>query len=177
MTIEIHLPCGRCALIDSEDEAAVSLHEWRSKGSEEDRVNGLYVVSTRGLGLHRLIMAAPPRVQVDHINHNGLDNRRANLRLCTPQENSRNRRMSRNNKAGFKGVCANKKGFQASIHLNARARHLGLFKNRFEAALAYDDAARAEFGDFAHLNFDPKRDWIIAGRSVGLQAHDGSANV
>lgn len=171
MSTQIHLPCGRIALIDDADAEIASRHKWRSKGSEDDWANGLYVASTKGLGLHRLVMAPPPGMSVDHINHNGLDNRRANLRLCTTQENARNRRPNRNAKVAFKGVTPTKGKFQASICVGGAHRYLGLHKNLYSAALAYDEAALAEFGEFAHVNFSPSRDWIIAGRQVGLGAN------
>ena len=92
---------------------------------------------------------------IDHINHNGLDNRKANLRLATFAQNARNSRMRRN-RSGYKGVCfANDRGkYRAVIwHDNTRI-HLGYFNSPISAALEYDRAAKKYHGEFAVLNFD-----------------------
>jgi len=92
---------------------------------------------------------------IDHINHNGLDNRNANLRLATFAQNARNSRRRRN-RSGYKGVCFTKdKGkYRAVIwHDNTRI-HLGYFDSSISAALEYDRAAKKYHGDFAVLNFE-----------------------
>ena len=89
---------------------------------------------------HRLIMEAPSDLQVDHINRNKTDNRRENLRLCTPSQNSRNtpaRGFSR-----FKGAVKHRGKWQATIWANDVQTYLGIFNTESEAALAYDAAAR-----------------------------------
>jgi len=95
--------------------------------------------------------------QVDHINHNGLDNRRSNLRPCTHDQNVRNARKRSDNTSGFKGVSFNKKRekWQAYIGGGSRSKkiHLGMFLTPEDAARAYDDAAHKSFGEFAWLNF------------------------
>lgn len=96
----------------------------------------------------------PPNLVVDHINRNGLDNRRANLRLVTIAQNNMNRRpWSRSSK--FKGVSfhKNQNRFIARITVNGKRLHLGSFINESAAAKAYDKAALEHFGQFAYLNF------------------------
>jgi len=92
---------------------------------------------------------------VDHINHNLLDNRRQNLRICTPSENKRNRVLAKNNSSGYKGVNwskgANK--WRTQISINGKQKHLGLFNNILLAAEAYDSAAQKYYGEFAYTNF------------------------
>jgi hypothetical protein len=104
------------------------------------------------IGLHRFLTGWP---LTDHRNGDGLDNRRANLRQATPQENARNATRNRKNTSGFKGVCWAKSHskWRAKIGVNGRRRHLGYFATAEDAARAYDAAAREHFGEFAWLNF------------------------
>ncbi len=102
-------------------------------------------------GLHRIITSAPDGVQVDHINGDGLDNRRANLRLATHAENSRNVRRPSNNKSGFKGVYKNAKTgrWAAMITGGGQRQYLGQFDTPEEAHSAYCKAAAFHHGEFA----------------------------
>jgi hypothetical protein len=103
--------------------------------------------------MHRQILGAPDGVQVDHVNGYGLDNRRANLRLCTAGENACNVGLRRDNRAGFKGVRQDKEWWMARIQKGGRTVYLGCFRSAEEAARAYDVAALAHHGEFARLNF------------------------
>src|SRR6202790_3293681 len=95
---------------------------------------------------------------IDHKNHNTLDNRIENLRLCTSQENNRNRKKRKNVSSIYKGVLwrKDKNRWQAKIVYNGKQHHLGYFKFEKEAAIAYDNAAIKYFGDFKILNFEVK---------------------
>jgi hypothetical protein len=92
---------------------------------------------------------------VDHIDHNGLNNRRSNLRLCTAQQNARNHRPQLRGSSKYKGVSWRQDGkvFRALIWHNGKSINLGRFKNEIDAAKAYDKAAKKYFGEFAYLNF------------------------
>lgn len=92
--------------------------------------------------------------RTDHRNGDGLDNRRANLRAATDQDNLRNMRKHRGS-SRFKGVCwhCNDRCWNVKIRLGGRAVNLGAFADEVAAALAYDAAAREYFGEFAALNF------------------------
>ena len=110
---------------------------------------------------HRLIMGiTDPKIQVDHINGNKLDNRKENLRLATHQQNQHNVGPQKNNKSGYKGVSSNKKNkkYQARIMAKNKRVSLGCFDDPVEAARAYDRAALELFGEFAWTNF-PKEDY------------------
>ncbi|MEW6206671.1 MAG: AP2/ERF family transcription factor, partial [Pseudomonadota bacterium] len=112
----------------------------------------------KGILMHRLILNAPPGIQIDHIDMDGLNNTKANLRLATPQQNRCNRSKTRANTSGYKGVIQNKSAWKttkwiASIVVNRKRMYLGSFNTPEEAAYAYDNAAKQYFGEFARLNF------------------------
>ena len=114
-----------------------------------------YVANNRGLYLHRFIFDNLPKgLQIDHINGNKLDNRRSNLRFCTQSQNNMNQKLSKVNISGFKGIYwrKDKNKWQAQIQINYKVFYLGLFKNKFEAAETYNEAAKQYFGEFARLN-------------------------
>lgn len=159
--IEIPLTNGGVMLVDEVDRQLVSEFSWH----HVSRTAGGHVVryaeatkKSEGARLqvlaHRLIMPTTKGLVVDHINHDGLDNRRANLRVCHQRDNSRNRRMSQARKSRFKGVSlrSDTGKWKARIMVNRKEISLGCFDTEIEAAKAYNDAAIKNFGDFAHLN-------------------------
>lgn len=113
--------------------------------------DGLLVAKT----LHKLIMKTPKGMVVDHINGDVTDNRRRNLRVCSHLENSRNSKKQKNNTSGYKGVTRRsgyKKPFWARIKYKGKQISLGQFTTAKEAGIAYNDAARKYFMEFARLN-------------------------
>ena len=135
-------------LIDEADLPLVQRYSWRIKFSKDG--GRKYAQGPSGYFMHRMILNAPRGAQVDHINGNSLDNRRANLRLCTAQQNQANTgpRTGR-----FKGVSQTKHGtFRAVIHFHRKQISLGSFANEVDAARAYDSAAEELFGGYARLN-------------------------
>lgn len=105
--------------------------------------------------MHREIMNAPKGMVVDHIDGNGLNNRKSNLRICTQAQNNLNSRPKRNCSSRYKGVSFYKRDkiWQVQIFHNSRTIFLGRFDDEIEAALAYDRKAAELFGEFAYLNF------------------------
>jgi len=159
----IPLTQGRFAIVDPADYESLSRHKWRlckTKGK-----NVLYAERTvrRSDGtysrmlMHREVLRPPRGYVIDHVNGCGLDNRRANLRLATAAQNAWNA-GGRGGRSGYKGVwLAKDKGlWRASIVCCGRRRHLGYFRDKRDAAKAYDRAAREYHGQFAVLNF-PER--------------------
>ena len=109
----------------------------------------------RRVHLHRAILNAPRNLHVDHINGNGLDNRRSNLRLATTAQNNQNRDKYKNNTTGYKGVSQQRgrRRFRAQIYVNGRAIYLGWYETAIEAALAYDRAVWKYHGPYGCTNF------------------------
>jgi hypothetical protein len=108
--------------------------------------------------MHRLIRNPPPGKVVDHYDGNGLNNRRGNLRICTPQQNRFNLRprKTEGKTSRFIGVYQDKRypgKWYASVQCGGKVTHLGPFTTELEAALARDLKAMAQHGSYAHLNF------------------------
>ena len=100
--------------------------------------------------LHRIIMGEPDGMDVDHIDGDPLNNRRSNLRICTHNENMTNRKISKNNTSGFKGVYWSKRdnNWRSQIKYNNKRIHLGCFDSLEEATKARKDAEEKYFGEF-----------------------------
>ena len=92
---------------------------------------------------------------IDHINHNGIDNRKANLRVATRAQNNRHTKKRIKSRSKYKGIYFDRRDrvWYARITTNGKTKHLGSFKDEIEAAKAYDEAARKYHGEFAGLNF------------------------
>lgn len=104
--------------------------------------------------MHRELMNPPEGMEVDHINGNGLDNRKANLRVCTKEENQQNSKKRTGKSSSFKGVCWDSSGrkWRARITVDKKHLQIGQFEMELKAAEAYDKEARYYFGAFAKLN-------------------------
>lgn len=107
------------------------------------------------IGMHAVILGCERGEWGDHKNHNTLDNRRENLRKVTALQNSANRKLHSNNRAGFKGVSREKgtQKWRSRICHRGTQIYIGLFASKKEAARAYDEMAKKYHGEFAGLNF------------------------
>ena len=115
-----------------------------------------YVIDSKSkVYLHRLLTNCPKDMVVDHKNHDTLDNRCSNLRVCSNKENVRNARLRSDSTTMYKGVHLDKekRKFLSSIFFNGKNIFLGYFENKIDAARAYDKKAKELFGEFAYLNF------------------------
>jgi hypothetical protein len=153
----IPLGNGLAATVDDSDAERVSCFRWYAVAEHGKRYAIGRDANGRNVRMHRLILGAPTGVWVDHVNGNGLDNRRENLRAATRAENGRNRGAQRNSASGFKGVSKRtdkprRKPWRAQIQAGGKIRHLGYFATEQEAAAAYDNAAREMHGVFAKTN-------------------------
>ncbi len=157
----IQLTRGKVALIDDEDYEAFSAFTWHASttGWTFYARRNIETASSpqrqRTVRMHRELVGAPRGVVVDHIDGNGLNNQRANLRVASHRQNLNNRGKNANNTSGYKGVSINKKTglWVAQITEESRRVNLGYFKDPASAARAYDAAARLHHGEFARLNF------------------------
>lgn len=145
---------ARC-IIDVEDVEKVKKYKW---GVSKKR-NNLYVVTRKEgkfISMPAVIMGIKSNchIMVDHRSRNTLNNRKFNLRVCTLIENNRNVGKSKNNKSGHKGVSWSESGrkWRAKIVVNYKQIHLGCFRDKIKAALAYNKAAIEHYGEFACLN-------------------------
>lgn len=153
---EIGLAKGKgVVLVDDEDFEYLSRFKWHLLTDP----NTCYAKTTAFRGtssglMHRIILDAPDGMQVDHIDHNGLNNVRANLRLCTCAQNHANQQKRPGLLSQFKGVTFNKTAnrWMARCKTNRRYTSLGYYDSEEDAARAYNDFAREHFGEFALLN-------------------------
>lgn len=180
---------GRVVVVDNEDYDFVMQYRWfvrETAGTATRRQSGPYAATNavingrpRTLLMHCLIMDARG---VDHIDHDGLNNRRSNLRVATGTQNAGNQRPQLAVTSLYKGVWwhSASRRWQAGIQASKRKYHLGYFSSELEAAYAYDAAARELFGEFACPNFQdgPTRamtgQWQAAVAKVRRSEHPGS---
>jgi hypothetical protein len=153
VTIEIPLTRGYVTRIDDADRVFTDGHRWTAAVEPSRRaVYAVGKVNGRAVYLHSLL--APDWAEVDHVDGDGLNNCRYNLRDGAGFRNNANKVMLRNNTSGYKGVGWNKRKskWRASIMINRKSIFLGYFNTPEEAADAYDQAAVRYFGEYALTN-------------------------
>jgi hypothetical protein len=139
---QIPLTQGKFALVDDEDYEWLMTWKWCTANCR----NLVYARAYDNYGMfsmHRLLMLYPPSpYHIDHINHNGLDNRRVNLRVVTSRQNQHNRQYQGSSK--YPGVYWNKRdlAWYSHIRINGKLRHIGVFQSELNAGLAYQIAER-----------------------------------
>lgn len=162
--MEYSLNCKKTILIDEEDLTLLEKYKWnicyfgrKNKIPYVRRVKTKPNRKSQTVLLHREIMnlVDNKNLYVDHINGDTLDNRKSNLRICSNAENSRNRKAPNLKKVSkYKGVSFYKKAkkWYSRIKVNYKTYCLGSFNTEKEAAIAYNEAAKKYFGEFAYLN-------------------------
>lgn len=148
--VEIALGRRLVALVDEVDGEWTGRYRWRAIRIRHT----WYAVRDEGKSLiymHREIMRAPAELLVDHVSGNGLDNRRANLRLATAAQNRYNARPRQNTSSRCLGVDWNKgaRAWRARVWVDGRERLVGYFQSEEEAATARRQAATAVYGEYA----------------------------
>ena len=158
----IPLTQGKFAIVDPEDYERLAKYKWFAVGYERSFYAMRMVkakagrVKQKSVRMHRAVLDVPEGKFIDHINHNGLDNRKANLRIVTRGENSWNKRKQRGNYSSqYKGVTWLKRSgkWQARIVCKGTSIFIGQFDDEKAAARAYDARAAELFGEYAALNF------------------------
>lgn len=157
---QIPLTRGKVAVVDDTDYEW--LNQWKWNAHKRRNKNGIvrwYAVRPKILNgkqitiqMHCLLL--PTAIEVDHIDTDGLNNTRSNLRPATRAQNQMNKRKKLGGTSQFKGVDFHEGIWRARIYLSSSgSKYLGAFHNEVEAAMAYDAAARHYFGEFARPNF------------------------
>jgi len=156
----IPLTRNKNAIVDAGDFEWLSQWNWYATFHPQNgsfyatRTTGSHKYGTvRTIKMHRLIMKCEEGQEVDHRNLDTLDNRKENLRKCTPKQNSFNRRPHKG--CLYKGICFDRRRGVWYAYLRTSGRRIfgGSFESATDAARAYDGLARNHFGEFAHLNF------------------------
>ncbi len=150
----IKLSQGRRAKVDDEDFKRLSKLKWHFNYGYA-RNNSLNANGKKTtIRMHRVILNAPKGKDVDHINGDGLDNRKQNLRVCTRSENAMNQRLSSANTSGYKGVVWYKRSQKWRVQVNVKNKktHVGYFNEIGKAVKAYDTAVMEHYGVFARPN-------------------------
>lgn len=140
MVCELLLRDGTVTLVDAD------VYEWaqhkRWYRNSNGYVVGIHPITGKRCGLHRIIMCPPPGLEVDHLNRNKLDNRRANMRRVTHQQNRQNLAAQRNSSTGVRGVSPDRKRYRARLHLNGKRVWVGVFDTIDAAGEAVQAARR-----------------------------------
>ena len=161
---KIPLTQGKYAIVDDEDYESAIRFKWHI--IQSPKKTNHYARNTMAMGyinnkrrychiyLHRLIMRPPIGMEVDHINHDGLDCRRTNMRICSKIQNLHNSRIYKNNHSGYKGVSLSKSRnkWRARIQHRGKLISLGYYSDKLDAAKAYNQKAKELYGVFAYLN-------------------------
>jgi hypothetical protein len=171
---KIKLTKGKYAIVDPEDYDKINQYNWYTKDNGytfyAERKERIFC-KKRSIRMHRQIMNAPKDKVVDHINRNGLDNRKENLQLVSQQENTWNSERGANTGSSkYKGVNYDKahQKYRATLCHNSGKIHLGYFENETDAAHAFDEAAKKYRGRFAILNRD-----IFGNEPLGIHLRQG----
>lgn len=160
---EILLSQGKIALIDDEDFEIVNRYKWyanKHRSTFYARTNVRVGYKKRiNIKMHRLILnLTDQNIIIDHVDGNGCNNQKDNLRICTNSQNQANRPKRKYSIALYKGISqsnSKKGGWRAQIKINGRVKSLGYFNTQEQAALAYNEAAKIIHGEFANINILP----------------------
>ena len=156
MVKTILLTQNKIAFVDDEDFEKLNKYKWYAFRSYSGKYYARRKKSKKNIAMHREILNFPP--MIDHINRDGLDNRRSNLRVCDNSQNRINSKMCRHNSSGFRGVSWFKITKKWVVHIAKDNKKItvGYFTDKIKAAEAYDAKAKQLHGEFAILNFPIK---------------------
>jgi hypothetical protein len=142
------------AIVDDDDYLELSKHKWSFVNAQTGYA--MRMPHKECIYMHRVIMNCPPNKIVDHINHNTLDNRKKNMRICTRKNNQQHMKLRVDNTSGYIGVwhIPNNKShpWRAGTFSHGKCIPIGNFATKIEAARARDIAAKQKYGAYATLN-------------------------
>lgn len=188
----IPLTRGKFAMVDDGDYDLVNKYNWHAY--KNGNTNNYYARTwlpysgnekRQSLSMHQLVIGKKDGLQIDHIDHNGLNNQRKNLRHCTQAENNRNVTSHKNRTSKYLGVSMSDskvknrsyKYWKAQIKSNGKVMGLGSYLTEELAALAYDRAAEKYHGEFANLNFPDRKDIPPRIRKTNITNKSGHTGV
>lgn len=150
----IELTQGKFAKVDDEDFEELARYKWHysdyGRTGYARRMN--YKKRPYLLRMHCVLLCVAPPLMVDHINGDGLDNRKENLRVVSKSQNMMNRSIQKNSSSGYKGVSKCLGKWRAYIVVDRKQIHLGVFDEKINAAIAYNEAVVKYHGEYAVLN-------------------------
>jgi len=160
---KIQLTQGKMALVDDEDYVFLSQWKWHVHANKNKNyaIHTTYDTSTKKKGkmiMHRIIVDVAHGFEVDHIDGNGLNNQKINLRICTHSENTKNQGKHKNNTSVYKGVYYNKdkQKYQVNMMIGGIYKYVGRFTSKEEAYRAYCLKASEVHKDFIHKDSVPR---------------------
>lgn len=156
----IELSKGMVAFVDDEDYEWLNQWKWtladRPSSNLKYARRNIYIPFRSSEMMHRVILGITDRrVQVDHIDRNGLNNQRSNLRMATQSQNNANRKLKPSPISGYLGVAPNNSKinpWRAVIRKDRKKYNIGQYPNKEQAALAYNVMAKRLYGEFATFN-------------------------
>ena len=153
---KIKLSQGKCALVDNKDYEWLNQYKW-CVGECNGHYYAMRKYKNTSQRMHRFIMGLTPDdgKETDHINRDGLDNRRTNLRIVTHLQNSHNscaKKHRENATSQYKGVSKKRDKWRVRCMIEGIGYHIGTFQTEWEAAVAYNNFASSFMGEYAHLN-------------------------
>lgn len=165
----IPLTRGKYALVDDEDYERLSKHKWRANKAKNglwyaerqyrDHSDGTKYGKQIYVSMHREVMKASKGKYIDHIDHNGLNNQKSNLRFCTQTQNCWNQRSKKKYKGVYRADIKKGVKWTVNIQANGVSHYLGCFTCQKTAAKEYDKLAKILHGEFAQLNFPAEKDF------------------
>lgn len=150
---KIKLTKGKFALVDDEDYGKLSKYKWHANHDNKgkfyaDRSTFKGIKGEFERKMHRLIMDCPKGKEIDHIDGNGLNNQKSNLRVCTHAQNMKNMIAHKDSRSGLRGVSPSGKKWQVRITNNYKEKYIGTYNSKLEAYQAYCDACTKYHGDY-----------------------------
>lgn len=157
------IPLTQGYFVKVDDDDFDFLSQWKWHVHMDKKLGGTFYAKrkiwenkvSKDIRMHRVITNAPKELDVDHMDGDGLNNQKSNLRVCTKSENQRNQRPQKGTSSQYKGVQKSGKKWEAKIHVDNKVAWYKSFENEIEAAIARDKKAIELHGTFARLNFPP----------------------